>query len=161
MNPNAYSMHSYPPGWDRDAVNRIYATKVAYEAASNPQKVEIAENRAVPVEQVVKSPIKEGTMCKSVLNKLNGIAPGEESLIVLEQDYSEAKFVTIDLAKVLSESSQMKALKPGEACLITDVKVDMNTGRLAIGLSQGPVTKVETAAVLGHFQKLLTSAPKA
>ena len=93
-------------------------------------------------------------MKQNVLNKLNGLQPGEESFIDLEQSISESKVITADLADLLKDSEVYKSLKVGEDALIQSFTVEP-TGRLAFTVSFGKVTKVENKAFLGNLKKAL------
>jgi hypothetical protein len=94
-------------------------------------------------------------MKQNVLNKLNGLAMGEEGFVQLEQKCSTTEQLTLDLADVLMQSDVFKGLNVGEDCLINFFTIEPASGKLIVSVNKGKVERVENKAFLTNLSKAL------
>lgn len=83
-------------------------------------------------------------MKQNVLNKLNGLALGEEGFVQLEQKCSTTEQLTLDLADVLMQSETFKGLKVGEECLINFFNIEPASGKLIVSINKGKARELKT-----------------
>lgn len=94
---------------------------------------------------------------KEVINRLNGIKPGEEKLIDLRQVSSTKTTFELDLAHMLANSPAIKDLKPGSDSIITGLDVDLHNGKVAVHLSKGLVAKESNSTVAAALTELVAN----
>lgn len=135
---------------DSDEVifTEVKATKPALKTIELPKLV---VEKFTPSTEKTMTPSK----IKETVQRLNGLTPAQSKLTELKQVSSQQQVVELDLAHLLLTSDAVKALKPGEDCIVTSLVVDHSTSKVILGLSVGAVVKEETEAVRVALEELL------
>lgn len=134
----------------------LYSDGVVFTLVGKIKALNTIELPNLVVEKIVKPEITlTPSKIQETVSRLNGQTPGQAKLTSLTQVSSEKKQVDLDLAHLLLTSEAVKALKPGEDCIVTSLVVDHHTSKVTLGLSVGKVVKEETEAVRVALEDLL------
>ena len=164
---------AYPVRYDEEGYlyiedesgSRVYTADDAFEYkhvvfVKNPKQVRV-ENATtyIPQRKTLNSEDKEMTPNKvrETINRLNGVKPFQDRLVSLHQNSSSKKTVNLSLAHLLLTSEDIKALKPGEDCLITGLDVDLQGGQVTVHTSVGKVEREQNEALGSALAELVSS----
>ena len=167
------SEKTYPVQYDEEGYvyledesgSRVYTVDDAFEYKSvvfvrDTNKIGIKDGTAfLPQRRTLNSEDKEMTPSKvrETINRLNGVKPFQDRLVSLRQTSSSKKTVNLDLAHLLLTSEDIKALKPGEDCLITGLDVDLHSGQVTVHSSVGKVDREENKALASALTDLVST----